>query len=251
MVAWAKTLEPQAATGSSPAYPTPGVRDKFDLRFWDDHGRPTVLEMWGRLNYGLAVVVTEDCGLDKEFNVLVRQFLGQGISQEEAAARAHEHADPYLAVAEAWPVEAFPPHMRGGAESGALGYLPFLLGDLVPQDPRPYAIDVGRIATISWRAIHRRLASGDDAWRLQIQTALCKAFAARNLELAANFLSIFEQPILRAEAVTPPSGNPPRVRIRLYFRDGRNVTLEGSPPPQAPEQQDPPEPGRPGLVTRD
>jgi hypothetical protein len=232
LVAWAKTIEPPADLSQS-TYPVIGARDAFSLRFWDGES-PPVLEMWGCLNYGLAVVVADDCAIDKEFNILLDRYLDQGIGKETAIERAHHDAEPYITVAEAWPIEALPGHLQDDAESGAVGYVPFLLSNLVDEDDRSYAVDLNRISTISWRAVHRRLGLRDERWRQRLQTQLCRLFAARTIRVAEDLATIFAQAVVRAEALTPPAGNPPRTRARLHFADGRSITLEavlaGDPP---------------------
>src|SRR5947209_1871336 len=88
LVAWAKTIEPQQEARSIP-YPTIGRRDAFNLRFWDG-GDPPILEMWGCLNYGLAVVVADDCAIDKEFNILRERYVDEGVDPYVAAERAND-----------------------------------------------------------------------------------------------------------------------------------------------------------------
>jgi hypothetical protein len=224
LVAWAKTIEPQPEAASIP-YPTIGRRDAFSLRFWDGNN-PPILEMWGRLNYGLVVVVADDCAIDKESSILRERYVTEGIEPDQARERANEHAEPYVAVAEVWPVDALPEHLQRDAESGAVGYVPFSMGDLVPEDPRAYAVDLNRMSTISWRAIDRRLAMRDGRWRQRLQTQLCRFFAARTIRVNDELAEIFNQPVVRAEALTPPAGTPPRTRARLHFADGRSVTVE-------------------------
>ncbi|MDQ2744827.1 MAG: hypothetical protein M3Z66_21385 [Chloroflexota bacterium] len=245
LVAWAKTIEPQLDAART-SYPTIGRRDAFSLRFWDGDN-PPILGMWGCLNYGLVIVIADDCAIDKEFNILRERYVTEGVEFAQASERANEHAEPYVAVAEVWPMEALPEHLQRDAESGAVGYIPFSMGEVVPEDPRAYAVDLNRMATISWRAIDRRLAMRDDRWRQRLQTQLCRFFAARTIRVNDELAEIFDQPVVRAEALTPPAGSPPRTRARLHFVDGKSVILEAVLGNTA-EQED----GsvRPGLKTR-
>ncbi|HEX6506018.1 MAG TPA: hypothetical protein VF221_00145 [Chloroflexota bacterium] len=217
-------MEPQPEVPGIP-YPTIGRRDAFSLRFWDGKN-PPMLEMWGCLNYSLAVVVADDCAIDKEFNILRERYEGEDMDTNQAAEQANDQAEPYVAVAEVWPVNALPVHLQRDAESGTVGYVPFSMGDVVPEDSRPYVVDLNRMATISWRAIDRRLAIRDERWRQRLQTQLCRFFAARTIRVNDELAEIFYQPVVRAEALTPPAGSPPRTRARLYFADGSNVTVE-------------------------
>jgi hypothetical protein len=147
-------------------------------------------------------------------------------------------------------VESLPEHLQRDAASGALGYVPFLLGTVIPDDLRTYVVDLGRISTISWRSVHERIAMGDPKWGSSLQTAICRFFAARTLKLSANFAELFKQQVVDVEALTPSSGNPPRVRIRLHFADGQALDLEG-PAPQVEVAEPRAEFIRPGLSPDD
>jgi hypothetical protein len=248
-VAWAKTIGPGEATHIDRDYPILGRRDAFDLRFWDDRRTPQVLEMWGRANYALAVVITEGCAIDKEFNILRQAYLEEGCSPAEATKRALEDEEGYVSVAEVWPIEALPQHLRDGAASGAVGYVPFTLGSLVPDDTRQWAVDLSRVATVSIRSIQRRIGTADGRWVLRLQSALCRYYAARSVRVTEDLTEIFQQVITRVEALTPPSGSPPRVRARLHFEGGRKLDLEAILSEATTEE--PEEGRRPGLHTRE
>jgi hypothetical protein len=224
LAAWGKTIELQPGKPIG-GYPVVGHRDAMDLRFWDGE-RPPILAMWGRMNYSLAVVVADDCAIDKEFNILCEQLTAAGVEPEQACERANEAAEPYVAVAEAWPVDALPGHLQGEAASGAVGYVPFRLGSLVPEDTQVYVVDLNRIATISWRSVDRRLGMRDERWRQRLQVQLCRFFAARTIRVNEDLATIFGQPLIGAEALTPLSGNPPRTRARLRFAGGTSVVVE-------------------------
>jgi hypothetical protein len=223
-----------------------GKRDALSLRFWDGN-KPPILEMWGRLNYGLVVVVADDCAIDKEFNMLRERYVDEGMDPNLAVRRANDQAEPYVAVAEVWPVDALPEHLQQDADSGAVGYVPFSMGDLVPDDARAYVADLNRISTISWRAVDRRLAMRDERWRQRLQTQLCRFFAARTIRVNEELAEIFDQPVVRAEALTPPAGSPPRTRARLHFAGGSSVTVEAI---LGEEEQQEEGSARPGLQTR-
>jgi hypothetical protein len=53
--------------------------------------------------------------------------------------------------------------------------------------------------------------------------------------------------VVRAEALTPPAGAPPRTRARLHFANGSSVTVEAIPTEGAELEEGS---TRPGLQTR-
>ncbi len=231
LAAWAKTIGPEERKPAIALHPTIGARDALDQRFWADGplgvSPVSTLEMWGRFNYSLAVVIAEGCAIDKEYNILRRGYEAEGMPPPAAASRALDEAEGLVTIAETWPVESLPAHLQPEAESGAVGYVPFLVPDWL-DDERAYAVDLNRISTVSWRSLDQRIATAvdDPAWRHRLQTGLCRYFAARSIRISAELQEIFQKPILRAEAVGVPAGNPPRVRIRLHFENGRSQDLE-------------------------
>ncbi len=253
LVAWAKTIGPAERLGSTSLHPSVGVRDGLHLRFWDDGPPgarpPQVLEMWGCFNYSLAVVVSEGCAIDKEFNILRQQLEAEGANSSEAMSKAAASAAGFVAIAEVWPVAALPAHLRREAESGAVGYIPFLIPEWC-EDNRPYVVDLSRLATVSWRSLDQRLAvaGADHDWQLRVQSGLCRYFAARTIRISEDLQAIFQQPVLRVEAVDLPVGTPLRVRVRVHFAGGRSQVLEAiqEHPAAEPIQLD----EGPGLQTR-
>jgi hypothetical protein len=253
LVAWAKTIDPTESHGSSSLHPTVGARDGLHLRFWDDgppnSQPPQVLEMWGCYNYSLAVVISEGCAIDKEFNILRRQFEAEGASATEAMSKAAASAAGFVSIAEVWPVAALPEHVQREAESGAVGYVPLLIPEWWGDD-RPYAVDLSRIATVSWRALDQRIAMAtvDPGWQLRLQSGLCRYFASRTIRITEDLQTVFQQAVLRVEAVDLPVGNPPRVRVRVHFAGGRSQVLEAiqESPAAEPIKTD----AGPGLETR-
>ncbi|MBI3977537.1 MAG: hypothetical protein HY331_05050 [Chloroflexi bacterium] len=175
-------------------------------------------------------------------------YLKDANSPAEATGKALENEEGYIAVAEAWPVALLPEHLRAGAADGAVGYVPLTLGDLVPSDTRDWAVDLSRVATISVRSIHKRLGMAAGRWVLRLQASLCRYYAARSIRVTEELTEIFQQPITRVEALTPPAGNPPKVRARLHFEGGRKVDLEAILTEMAAEEAE--EARRPGLQTR-
>lgn len=231
LVAWAKTISPAEARRPPGACPRVGVRDAFDQRLWEDgpvgENPPFVLEMWGRFNYSLAVVIAEGCAIDKEYNTLRQRYEETGLSASEAREHAPREADGFVTIAEVWPATSFPPHLQADTGSGATGYVPCLLPDWL-KDTQPYAVDLNRIATVSWRALDRRVAMAvdDPAWRQRLQTGLCRHFASRSIRISAELQEIFQDSILDVEAVGVPTGDPPRIRVRIHFEGGRSQDLE-------------------------
>jgi hypothetical protein len=160
------------------------------------------------------------------FNILCERYVDEGMEPSLAAERANDQEEPYVVVAEVWPVDALPVHLQRDAESGAVGYVPLSMDELAPEDARAYVVDLNRMSTISWRAVDRRLAMRDERRRQRLQTQLCRFFAARTIRVNEELAEIFNQPALRAEALTPPAGSPPRTLARLHFSNGSSVTVE-------------------------
>ena len=88
----------------------------------------------------------------------------------------------------------------------------------------------------------------DARWVLRLQSGLCRYFAARTIRVSEDLADIFQQQVTQAEALTPPTGDPPRVRVRLHFTDGRTVDVEAIQTGPMPEE--PPDLRRPGLEPR-
>jgi len=239
LVSSTKTLPPQEKRRSANRLPTLGERDGFDQPYWSP-GSAELLEMWGLFNYALAVVISQGCAIDNEY-FQRRDLYRKREAPETADARAdveHER-DAFVSVAEAWPVESLPEHVQQDAENGALGYVPFRVDSLRPDDKRLYSVDLSRLSTVAARSIDLRVGIADEPWRLKLQSALCKYFAARTIRLAEQLETLVASGIVGIEALEPPRGNPPRARVRVRFGDGRDAVLEAivpevdAPAPQA------------------
>jgi hypothetical protein len=246
LVGWGKTIAPAEVTRAKIGSPVIGMRDSFDLRYWDGAVSP-VREAWGRMNYSLAVVVAQDCAIDKEYEILMERYLTE-MTPEQASARAQLEAEPYVTVAEAWPVSSLPAHVQAEAQSGALGFVPFTLGELQPADARIYVVELTKLSAVSWRAIDHRIGIGDASWQLRLQVALCKFFAARSIRVGEDLESLFARPVVRVETLTPAAGKPPKQRARFHFDDGRSAVLEAI--VEVEIAQPIADTARPGLVTQ-
>lgn len=225
VVTWAKTIEPQGSRLSSRRLPIAGSRDAFDMVYWSP-GSSDVPEAWAFVNHALAVVVSHDCAIDNEFFQRYDYFI-KTMDDASANERASAETNGFVTIAEAWPIDAFPDYCQHDAERGALSYLPFHLGSLIPQDQRPYSIDLSRLATVRARSIQLRAGIGDASWKLAIQTAICKHFAARTIHLSEDLQASVAAGIERIEVLTPPKGTPAKARIRLRLAGDKILDLEG------------------------
>ena len=81
LVAWAKTIEPSTSLAAG-ARPVIGARDALDMPLWDE--QLPVLAMWGRMNYGMAVIIPDGCAIDKDYNTL---FVGSSLRERSVSTR--------------------------------------------------------------------------------------------------------------------------------------------------------------------
>jgi len=100
-----------------------------------------------------VLVISHDCHLEKDFNERVNQLIDGGIPEEQAVAEASgdPNLDPFAVVAPLHSYSDFPAHRHAGIRAGErIGYFPL---DALPRDGRDYAVDLGRLTTVSVRLL--------------------------------------------------------------------------------------------------
>jgi hypothetical protein len=191
---------------------SPSQWESLDAHFvqiddaWAD-GRPLGIAA----GIGLAMVVTHDCQLDKEWNQRVRELLRSGMAEEQAEleATSDRTLDRTLVVS---PL-VDPDDVRGGRGNllagKVIGYLP------VPTHPEhlvdecvvdlTYQCTVDRLDVI-------KVASISEAARKQLRYALIQLYALRTAELGFEIEAVVGRTIRKVEI---PARRPLTVRIQL------------------------------------
>lgn len=199
---------------------SPSQWESLDAHFvqiedaWDE-GRPLGIAV----GIGLAMVLTHDCQLDKEWNQRVRELQRGGMAEEEAEleATSDRTLDRTLVVS---PL-VDPDDLRGGRGNllagKVIGYLP------VPTHPEhlvdecvvdlTYQCTVDRLDVI-------KVASISEAARKQLRYALIQLDALRTAELGFEIEVVIGRTIREVEI---PARHPLTVRIQLD--DGQIIEL--------------------------
>jgi hypothetical protein len=189
-----------------------------------DVGRPLGIAA----GIGLAMVVTHDCQLDKEWNQRVREMQKNGMDTDAAEREASGDAtlDRTLVVS---PL-VDPTELRGGRGNllagRVIGYLP------VPTHPEQLVqecvVDLTYQCTID-RLDVVKVTSISEAARKQLRYALIQLDALRTADLGFEVEAVIGRTIERVEV---PSRDPLTVRIRLD--DGNVIHLLQQ--PRTPDQ---------------
>jgi hypothetical protein len=168
---------------------------------------------------GLALVVTHDCQLDKEWNQRVRELQKDGVEADAAEREATADAtlDRTLVVS---PL-VDPTELRGGRGNllagKVIGYLP------VPSHPEQLVDEC--VADLTYQCTIDRLdvvkvASISEAARKQLRYALIQLDALRTADLGFEIEAVVGRTIQKVEV---PARNPLMVRIQLD--DGNVIQL--------------------------
>ena len=199
---------------------TPVQWESIDAHFvqiddgWDE-GRPLDLAA----GIALAMVVTHDCQLDKEWNQRVRELQRAGVSLEQAEREAT--ADTTLDRALGVCPLVDPDDLRGGRGNllagKVIGYLP------VPRHPENLVdecvVDLTYQCTVDRRDVVK-VASISEAARKQLRYALIQLDALRTADLGFEVEAVVGRTI---KGVEVPARNPLEVRIQLD--DGQVIHL--------------------------
>lgn len=168
---------------------------------------------------GLALVVTHDCQLDKEWNQRVRELQKDGV--ETDAAEREATADPTLDRTLVVSPLVDPTELRGGRGNlragKVIGYLP------VPSHPEQLVDEC--VADLTYQCTIDRLdvvkvASMSETARKQLRYALIQLGALRTADLGFEIEAVVGRTIQKVEV---PARDPLTVRIRLD--DGNVIQL--------------------------
>jgi hypothetical protein len=192
---------------------------------WAPAGTRLVPDVVVETLWSPVLVVSHDCQLEKDFNERVQELISGGMPEVEAVeeASADPALDPFAVVAPLQPYPALPESRWAGIRSGdRIGYFPL---DALPMDGGDYAVDLGRLATVSVRTLPQsaKVASLGPASTAELRYKLAEAYANRDLSVIAELEAMVGHTILRAEAVPR---NRKKSALVLHLDNGEIVHLE-------------------------
>jgi len=177
---------------------------------------------------GLAMVLTHDCQLDKEWNQRVRELqkVGTALERAEAEASADATLDRTLVVS---PL-VDPSELRGGRGNllagRVIGYVP------VPSHPEQLVdecvVDLTYQSTVD-RLDVVKVASISEAARKQLRYALIQLDALRTADLGFELEAVVGRTIQNVEI---PAQDP--LTVRIWLDDGQVIHLLQQ--PRSPDQ---------------
>lgn len=195
-ILWAQGERPAAVYPQPAPAPDGSASVVYDL--WAEGGLlpAAAVECW----LGPAIVVSDDCAIDKEFNARVEELLAAGHSEAQAlaVARQDETLDPTVLVAPLLPYSALRFASEGGVRTAqAVGYFP-IVGS--PEMDEGYA-DLGRIVPVSRRLLFGPVASLSEGARSILRWKVAQYCAARNLSVDAEIAAAVGRTITRVQTV--------------------------------------------------
>ncbi len=133
---------------------------------------------------GPAIVITDDCEIDKDFNARVSELVSQGKPESLAIeeARADKSLDPVVQVA---PVQPYS-NLRYVSEQSvrtaqALGYFPIIGGKYMDAG----FADLGVVTTVSRQLLRQPIVSLSEGARSLLRWKTAQTYAARNCSVDA------------------------------------------------------------------
>ena len=199
---------------------SPPQWESLDAHFLEiDDAWDTGRSLWVAAGIGLAMVVTHDCQLDKEWNQRVRELQrgGTPLERAEEEATADTTLDRSLVVS---PL-VDPTELRGGRGNllagKVIGYLP------VPPHPEQLLDEC--VADLTYQCTIDRfdvvkVASISEAARKQLRYALIQLDALRTADVGFEVEAVIGRTIQKVEV---PARDPLSVRIQLD--DGNVIQL--------------------------
>lgn len=200
----------------------PDLGGKSTIPLWDTYGGPpmTVAEC----RWGPAMILSNDCDLDKEFNREVTRLVEAGYDVESAEARASADPalDPLVVVAALHPYDDLSADQHAGVQSGQrIGYLPVPPAPML--DNLPMFIDLSQPCTVERHLIAQRFASLAPLTSGVLRYKLAELYAARDLTPLVGLQNAIGQ---RITGVTTDPKNAKATCLVLQLEDGTTVHLE-------------------------
>lgn len=209
---------------------SPPQWESLDAHFIEiDDARKPDHSLWVAAGIGLAMVLTHDCQLDKEWNQRVRELERSGKPREVAEEEAS--SDPSLDRTLVVSPLVDPSELRGGQGNllagKVIGYLP------VPPHPddlvKECVVDLTYQCTVD-RMDVVKVSSISEAARKQLRYALIQLDALRTADLGFEIEAVVGRTI---EKVEVPKRDPLKVRLQL---DG-GLVIELLQQPGTPNQE--------------
>ena len=157
---------------------------------------PPLIEGW----LTRAVIVVDDCVLDKEFNALVDRLVDAGVpeSQAEARARGDESLDPLVSITPLLRYEQLHAARADTVrQAGPVGYFPVVSSEEVDEG----YIDFTRTFPVSRRLLWGPLAAMSEAARRVLRWKLAQFYALRNLSIDVEIMSALGKTITGVQVV--------------------------------------------------
>jgi hypothetical protein len=215
----------EAQAADTPAAPPLRLGESVQSPAWRSPSHPLVPDVAVETAWSPVLVVSHDCHLEKDFNERVRELIATGIPEPEAieTASADPTLDPFAVVAPLLPYSAIPESRHAGIRAGGrIGYFPL---ESLPGDGGDYAVDLGRLATVSVRLLPQSAKVGSLAASstAELRYKIAEAYAIRDLAVLAELEAMVGHTIVRAEAL-PRSKK--KSALALFLDNGESVHLE-------------------------
>jgi len=148
-----------------------------------------------------AMIVVDDCVIDKEFNAFVERRINEGVpvADAEAEARADASLDPLVAVAPILPYRALRSVNEYGVRQGnAIGYFPVVESDEMDEG----YVDFLRTVPISRQLLWGPVAALADPARRILRWKLAQFSGFRNLSVDAEIMAAIGKTITDVHVIT-------------------------------------------------
>lgn len=184
-------------------------------------------EFFAAAGYGLAMVVTHDCHIDREFNERVRQLRRENrrlsLADAEGQAESDPDLDRFVNVCPLIPpADAYRADWNAIARGEVIGAFPVPELDGGPVDQ--LVVDLTYRATIDRRTIVTRVAAIGDEARVWLKFSLARTDVFRTPEIGYEL----EQAVgRRIKAVIPNEHTP--LMVTLELSDGARLDLVHQP----------------------
>ena len=135
-----------------------------------------------------AMIVVDDCVIDKEFNAFVARRISEGasVADAETEARANASLDPLVAVAPILPYRALRAvNEQAVRQSNALGYFPVIDCDEMDEG----YVDFLRTVPVSRQVLWGPVAALSDPARRILRWKLAQFYGFRNLSVDAEIMA--------------------------------------------------------------